>query len=195
MKRVVIPADPRIAQDVATLTAGQTVTATVHPYGRGRYQITGTLRDDAGVLRIGGWEAVRLADGTPPAYLVGVQLHDAVAEPAEPSWAVTEPTLLHDIPEHVYHSGGVQTPGPQVSQSGLKMLRPPSTPREFQHYVLNGLKPSRALDFGQAVIVIPVEPRCPIYVCILSIFVCEKIVTGHPSVRTKDLKSERHTEQ
>lgn len=63
---------------------------------------------------------------------------------------ITEPTLLAGIPDDVYHSGGVGTPGPQVSQSGLKMLRPPSTPREFQHYLLNGLPPSRALDRGSA---------------------------------------------
>ena len=73
-------------------------------------------------------------------------------DPADdaPYWAVTGPTMLDDVPEDVYHSGGVVTPGPQVSQSGLKMLRPPSTPREFQHYLLNGLPPSRALDKGSA---------------------------------------------
>ena len=140
-----------LADTVANLAAGQTVTATVHPYGRGCYTLTGTLRDDAGALRLGGWEAVRLADGTAPVYLRGVELHDAVTEPVEPSWTVDEPTLLHDIPEQVYHSGGVQTPGPQVSQSGLKMLRPPSTPREFQHYLLNGMTPTEAMEFGSAV--------------------------------------------
>ena len=36
-----------------------------------------------------------------------------------PYWALTEPTMLDDVPEDVYHSGGVVTPGPQVSQSGL----------------------------------------------------------------------------
>jgi len=61
---------------------------------------------------------------------------------------VTEATLLPNVDEADYHAGRVRTPGPQVSQSGLKMLRPPSTPREFQHYLLHGLKPSRALDRG-----------------------------------------------
>ena len=28
-----------------------------------------------------------------------------------PYWAVTEPTMLDDVPEDVYHSGGVATPG------------------------------------------------------------------------------------
>ena len=28
-----------------------------------------------------------------------------------PYWAVTEPTMLDDVPEDVYHSGGVVTPG------------------------------------------------------------------------------------
>lgn len=65
-------------------------------------------------------------------------------------WAVTAPSLLDDVPDYVYHGGGVRTPGPQVSQSGLKMLRPPSTPREFQHYLQHGLPRSRALDRGTA---------------------------------------------
>jgi len=65
-------------------------------------------------------------------------------------WAVTGPTLLDDVPEHVYHAGGVRTPGPQVSQSGLKMLRPPSTPAEFQHYLLHGMKTTRAMERGSA---------------------------------------------
>lgn len=65
-------------------------------------------------------------------------------------FSVTEPTMLDDVPETVYHSGGVETPGPQISQSGLKLLRPPSTPREFQHYLLNGLTPTAAMDKGSA---------------------------------------------
>lgn len=65
-----------------------------------------------------------------------------------PAYVVTGPTLLDAVPDDVYHGGRVQTPGPQVSQSGLKVLRPPSTPREFQHYLLHGLPPSRALDRG-----------------------------------------------
>lgn len=66
------------------------------------------------------------------------------------SIVVSEPVMLAGIPDDVYHGGKVRTPGPQVSQSGLKMLRPPSTPREFQHYLLNGLPPSRSLDRGTA---------------------------------------------
>jgi len=64
--------------------------------------------------------------------------------------AITEPCLIDDVPDATYHSGGVRTPGPQVSQSGLKQLRPPWTPRDFQWYLLHGLPPSRALDKGRA---------------------------------------------
>lgn len=64
---------------------------------------------------------------------------------------VTEPTLLADVDEETYHGGGVITPGPQVSQSGLKMLRPPSTPLEFQHYLRNGIAVTDAMRWGSAV--------------------------------------------
>lgn len=63
---------------------------------------------------------------------------------------VTQPTLLYDLPDDTYHGGRVWTPGPQVSQSGLKMLRPPSTPREFQHYLLHGIETTSAMDKGSA---------------------------------------------
>lgn len=67
-----------------------------------------------------------------------------------PEWAVDGPTVLEDVPEDVYHAGGVRTPGPQTSQSALKQLLPPSTPREFQHILLHGLPRSRSLDWGSA---------------------------------------------
>lgn len=139
-----------LADTVANLAAGQTVTATVHPYGRGCYTLTGTLRDDAGALRLGGWEAVRLADGTAPVYLRGVELHDAVTEPVEPSWTVDEPALLSEIPDHVYHGGFVRTPGPQVSQSALKLLIPPSTPAHFRYQQTAPPQTKRAFDIGRA---------------------------------------------
>ena len=63
---------------------------------------------------------------------------------------VTEATLLPNVDEADYHAGRVRTPGPQVSQSGLKMLRPPSTPREFQHYLVTPAKPKRVFDVGHA---------------------------------------------
>ena len=66
------------------------------------------------------------------------------------TWSVSAPTLLPDVPEHVYHAGGVRTPGPQTSQSALKLLRPPSTPREFQHRLVTPAKPRRAFDVGHA---------------------------------------------
>ena len=66
-------------------------------------------------------------------------------------WVVTGPTLIKDLPDHVYHGGLVRTPGPQVSQSALKLLRPPSTPAEFQHYALHGMTPTDAMAWGSAV--------------------------------------------
>ena len=65
--------------------------------------------------------------------------------------AITHPMVLHGIPDHVYHGGLVRTPGPQISQSGLKMLRPPSTPAEFQHYLLHGMTSTDAMAWGSAV--------------------------------------------
>ncbi len=65
-------------------------------------------------------------------------------------WQVDSPTVLIDVPDDVYHGGQVRTPGPQTSQSALKQLLPPSTPRDFQHVLLNGLAPSRSLDRGRA---------------------------------------------
>lgn len=67
-----------------------------------------------------------------------------------PEWAVTGPTLLENLPDSVYHSGGVQTPGPQTSQSALKKLVPPSVPAEFQWALLHPEGPRRAFDVGSA---------------------------------------------
>ena len=66
------------------------------------------------------------------------------------TWAVTGPTLLEDVPEDVYHAGGVRTPGPQTSQSALKLLVPPSTPAEFQHHLTAPRVHRRAFDVGHA---------------------------------------------
>lgn len=146
-------ADLRAA--VAPLQPGHRVTATVSPLHRGTYQITGVLRGGVdSELLLGGWEMVRLANGEPPVYLRSVELAgDEPAEDAAPGprvWQVDEPALLSGIPDHTYHGGLVRTPGPQVSQSGLKMLRPPSTPREFQHYLLHGIETTSAMDKGSA---------------------------------------------
>ena len=65
-------------------------------------------------------------------------------------WTVDGPTLLEEVPEGVYHAGGVRTPGPQTSQSALKLLTPPSTPREFQWRLLHPEGPKRAFDVGRA---------------------------------------------
>ena len=48
------------------------------------------------------------------------------------TYVVTEPTLLDGVDDATYHGGLVRTPGPQTSQSALKLLIEPSTPREFQ---------------------------------------------------------------
>lgn len=66
------------------------------------------------------------------------------------TYIVTGPTLLDGVPDEVYHGGGVQTPGPQTSQSALKLLIEPSTPREFQWRLLNTEGPKRAFDVGRA---------------------------------------------
>lgn len=63
---------------------------------------------------------------------------------------VTEPSLLAGIPDDVYHGGGVRTPGPQTSQSALKLLIAPSTPREFQHRLITPQGPKRVFDVGRA---------------------------------------------
>ena len=63
---------------------------------------------------------------------------------------VTEPTLLAGLPDDVYHGGRVRTPGPQTSQSALKLLIKPSTPREFQWRLLNPEGPKRVFDVGRA---------------------------------------------
>lgn len=63
---------------------------------------------------------------------------------------VTEPTLLAGLSDETYHGGHVRTPGPQTSQSALKLLIEPSTPREFQWRLLNPLEPKRAFDVGRA---------------------------------------------
>ena len=64
--------------------------------------------------------------------------------------AITEPSLLAGIPDAVYHSGGVRTPGPQTSQSALKLLIAPSTPREFQWRLTHPEAPKRVFDVGRA---------------------------------------------
>lgn len=66
------------------------------------------------------------------------------------TWVVTGPTLLDDVPEAVYHAGGVRTPGPQTSQSALKKLIPPYTPAEFQWGLTHPMGPRRAFDVGTA---------------------------------------------
>lgn len=131
-----------LARQVAHLKAGDCVSAVVHPLDTTSYQIGPCTLSETpgGALMLGdGWEAARLPDGSPPAYLKAIRHH------------IAQPALILDVPDDVYHGGGVYTPGPQVSQSGLKMLRPPSTPREFQHYLLHGMTPTDAMAWGSAV--------------------------------------------
>ena len=63
---------------------------------------------------------------------------------------VTEATLLDGVDDAAYHGGRVWTPGPQTSQSALKLLIAPSTPREFQHRLITPQSPKRAFDVGRA---------------------------------------------
>lgn len=137
-----------------TLQPGQRVTATFSPLSRGTYQITGVLKDDPAGLLLGGWEMVRLANGDAPTYLRSVELasDDTQDEPTPGphSWQVDEPALLSGIPDHIYHGGLVRTPGPQVSQSGLKLLIPPSTPAHFRYQQTAPPQTKRAFDIGRA---------------------------------------------
>ena len=66
------------------------------------------------------------------------------------SIVVSEPVMLAGIPDDVYHGGKVRTPGPQTSQSALKLLIAPSTPREFQHRITTPQEPKRVFDVGHA---------------------------------------------
>ena len=66
------------------------------------------------------------------------------------SIVVSEPVMLAGIPDDVYHGGKVRTPGPQTSQSALKLLIAPSTPREFQHRITTPQQPKRVFDVGHA---------------------------------------------
>ena len=66
------------------------------------------------------------------------------------TYVVTGPTLLDGVDDATYHGGLVRTPGPQTSQSALKLLIEPSTPREFQWRLLNPEGPKRAFDVGRA---------------------------------------------
>ena len=63
---------------------------------------------------------------------------------------VTEATLLPNVDEADYHASRVRTPGPQTSQSALKLLIAPSTPREFQHRLVTPQEPKRVFDVGHA---------------------------------------------
>lgn len=63
---------------------------------------------------------------------------------------VTGPTLIDGLSDEEYHGGQVQTPGPQTSQSALKLLIPPSTPREFQYRLTHPEGPKRVFDVGRA---------------------------------------------
>lgn len=65
-------------------------------------------------------------------------------------WIVTEPCLLENLDEATYHAGGVRTPGPQLSQSLLKLLVPPSTPAHFAYRRANPEPNKRVFDIGRA---------------------------------------------
>lgn len=64
-----------------------------------------------------------------------------------------EAGLYYDIPEAEYHAH------PAISASGLKILAT-KTPRHFQHlYLEDGLKESKALEFGKAAHMALLEPE------------------------------------
>lgn len=67
-----------------------------------------------------------------------------------PRPTLTGPTLLDGVPDDTYHSGGISTPGPQLSQSLIKLLIPPSTPAHFQWRLTHPEGPKRAFDIGRA---------------------------------------------
>jgi len=61
---------------------------------------------------------------------------------------VTEPGLYAGIPEDTYHADPV--PGGSLSQSGMKLLLPPSCPARFRWEQDHPATASRAMDFGTA---------------------------------------------
>ena len=78
---------------------------------------------------------------------------------------LTGPTLLDHVPDDVYHSGGIQTPGPQLSQSMLKLLIPPSTPAHFQWRMTHPEPPKRVFDIGRAAHTLALGVGDPIAAC------------------------------
>lgn len=64
--------------------------------------------------------------------------------------AAFAPMLIAGVPDDVYHGGGIYTLRPQISQSSLKRLLPPSTPATFRHYHDNPQPNRRAFDEGRA---------------------------------------------
>lgn len=108
-----------------------------------------TIRTTEGVIR------GTLSEGTLDALLIGerhVRYADGSVAPGviEVLPTVTDPCLLPDVPDDLYHSGGVLTPGLQLSQSLLKLLMPPSTPAHFQHRLMTPEGTKRAFDVGRA---------------------------------------------
>lgn len=81
------------------------------------------------------------------------------------SYIVTGPTLLDGVDDATYHGGLVRTPGPQTSQSSLKLLIPPSTPREFQWRLLNPEGPKRVFDVGRAAHTLVLGAGDPLIAC------------------------------
>ena len=79
--------------------------------------------------------------------------------------AITGPTLLYGVPDDIYHSGGIATPGPQLSQSAPKLLIPPSTPAHFQHRLTHPEPPKRVFDVGRAAHTLALGVGDPIAAC------------------------------
>ena len=63
---------------------------------------------------------------------------------------VTSATFIEGLDDAVYLSGGVCTPGPQLSQTLIKLLIPPSTPAHFQWRINNPEPFKRVFDIGRA---------------------------------------------
>lgn len=130
-----------LASVVADLHPGQAVTVTVHPYRRSSYDIVGVLVEDAGALTLGGWEVVRDVSGQPSSYLRAVTVH---AEPV----VIDQPCVVWDMAEGLYHSG--PTAVESLSQSGAKLLLPPSSPARYRWQADHGRPPSAEFDMGHA---------------------------------------------
>lgn len=79
--------------------------------------------------------------------VIDADTEDTAAAPGL-DWTVTEPCVVPDMPEDVYHADPVA--GGSLSQSRLKLLLDPSTPAHFRYAMETPQGPKAEFDFGHA---------------------------------------------